>query len=54
MFQIMSLWGGVPAKVIESIDQYYVKLHKASLHVGHLSKVEKDKALKKIYNYGDN
>lgn len=42
---------GVPAKIIESIDTYYQKLHRESLHVGHLKGKQKDDELKKIYGY---
>ena len=42
---------GVPAKVIESIDEYYLKAQKKSTHLGHLKSKEKDDALKEFFNY---
>ncbi len=42
---------GVPAKVIKSIDEYFQKLQRESLHLGHLKGKEKDDALKKYYGY---
>lgn len=42
---------GVPARVIKTIDEYFEKIQKESLHLGHLREEEKDKALKKYYNY---
>ena len=42
---------GVPARVTKTADEYFEKLKKESLHVGHLTWKEKDDALKKIYNY---
>lgn len=42
---------GVPAKVIKSTDEYFEKIKKESLHLGHLKYEEKDMALKKYYNY---
>ena len=42
---------GVPARVIKTIDEYFEKIQKESLHVGHLKGQEKDLALMKIYNY---
>ena len=42
---------GVPAKKIKQIDEYFEKLKKESLHLGHLKGKEKDIALKKYYNY---
>lgn len=43
---------GVPAKVIKTADEYFEKLQRDSLHLGHLVGEEKDKALKKFYKYG--
>lgn len=43
--------GGVPARVIESLEQYHLKLQRSSLHVGHLTGKKKDDALKAIYGY---
>ena len=44
-----SVVAGVPARVIESTDEYLKKLEKESLHLGHLVGIEKEKALKKYY-----
>lgn len=44
-----SVVAGVPAKVIRSADQYFEKLQTESLHLGNLSAVEKDIALRKYY-----
>lgn len=40
---------GNPARVIKTIDEYFEKLKRESLHLGHLSAKEKDKALRKYY-----
>lgn len=45
---------GVPAKVIKTIDEYFEKIQRESLHLGHLCFEEKDKALKEYYNYTGN
>ena len=42
---------GVPARVIKTIDEYFEKLQRESLHVGHLKGEEKDRELMKIFNY---
>lgn len=42
---------GVPARVIKTTEEYFEKIQKESLHVGHLKGKEKDKELKKIFNY---
>ncbi len=42
---------GVPARVIKSTDEYFEKLQKESLHVGHLNGKEKDMKLRKIFGY---
>ena len=42
---------GIPAKVIKTADEYFDKLKRESLHLGHLKGEEKDKALKKYYDY---
>ena len=42
---------GVPAKVIKTADEYFEKIQKESLHLGHLKGVEKDKALMEYYQY---
>lgn len=45
------VYGGVPARFIKTIDDYFYKISKESLHLGHLKGEEKDKALKKYYGY---
>ena len=42
---------GVPAKIIKTADEYFEKLQRESLHLGHLKDEEKDKALMNYYNY---
>ena len=42
---------GVPARVIETADEYLEKLKARSLHLGHLAWEEKDRALKRHYGY---
>ena len=42
---------GVPAKVIETIDEYYAKAIIKSTHLGHLKRKEKDDELKKLFKY---
>ena len=42
---------GVPAKVIKTADQYFEKIKKESLHLGHLKGKDKDRALREYYNY---
>lgn len=42
---------GVPAKVIKTADEYFEKIQRESLHLGHLRGEEKDLALKKYYCY---
>lgn len=42
---------GVPAKVIESFEEYFIKAKTKSTHLGHLKAEEKDKALKKYFKY---
>lgn len=39
---------GVPARVIKTADEYFEKIQKESLHVGHLVGKEKDIELQKI------
>ena len=46
-----SLAVGVPARVIKTADEYFEKIQKESLHLGHLIDKEKDEALKKYYKY---
>ncbi len=42
------VYGGVPAKLIKPIDEYFEKIQNESLHLGHLKGAEKDKALRKL------
>lgn len=46
-----SVAAGVPARVIKTYDEYFEKLKKESLHLGHLTYEKKDKALKEYYGY---
>lgn len=46
-----SVVAGVPARVIETLDEYHEKCKAKSLHLGHLKGKEKDNELKKYYNY---
>jgi acetyltransferase-like isoleucine patch superfamily enzyme len=46
-----SVFGGVPAKLIKSSDDYLKKIRVKSLRLGHLEGKEKDLALKKYFNY---
>jgi len=46
-----SVAAGVPARVIKTADEYFQKLQKESLHLGHLKGQEKDAALKEYYKY---
>jgi acetyltransferase-like isoleucine patch superfamily enzyme len=43
--------GGVPARIIKTTDEYFEKIKKESLHLGHLKGADKDKALKELFNY---
>ena len=45
---------GVPARVIKTYDEYFVKAKQESLGFGHLTYEKKDQALKKHYNYKGN
>lgn len=45
---------GVPAKVIESYEEYFHKLTKKSIHLGNLSAEEKNRAMQEYYNYQGN
>lgn len=45
---------GIPAKVIKSADEYFDKIKRESLHLGHLQGQMKDRALMKHYNYTGN
>lgn len=42
---------GVPARIIKTADEYFEKIQKESIHLGHLKGQEKDKALMKYYGY---
>ena len=42
------VYGGVPAKLIKPIDEYFRKIQQESLHLGHLKGKEKDRELRKI------
>lgn len=46
-----SVVGGVPARFIKSIDDYFEGLKKKSLGLGHLKGKEKDFALRKHFQY---
>ena len=45
---------GVPARVIKTAEEYFEKLQRESLHLGHLKGEEKDIALRKYYGYTGN
>lgn len=45
---------GVPARVIKTADEYFEKIQRESLHLGHLKGQEKDRALMKYYHYEGN
>lgn len=45
---------GVPAKIIESYEEYFDKLKEKSIHLGNLSAEEKNQAMQKFYNYQGN
>lgn len=42
---------GNPARVIKTADEYFEKLKKESIHLGHLKGNEKDKALREYYGH---
>lgn len=42
---------GVPARVIKTADEYFEKLQRESIHLGHLKGQEKDLALMKHFGY---
>jgi serine acetyltransferase len=46
-----SVYGGVPAKKIKSIEDYFARIKENSLGLGHLKGKEKDEALKKYFYY---
>ena len=41
---------GVPARVIKKTEEYFEKLQRESIHLGHLVGKEKDKALREYYS----
>lgn len=43
-----TVWGGCPAKFIKPIEEYFEKIQKESLHLGHLKGKDKDRELRKI------
>jgi len=45
-----SVVAGNPARVIKTTSEYFEKLQMQSLHLGHLNRTEKDKALRKIFD----
>ena len=45
---------GIPARVIKTADEYFEKIQRESLHLGHLKGEEKDRALMRYYNYQGN
>lgn len=45
-----SVAAGIPARVIESIDDYYLKHQKDFSYIKHFDEIEKKKYLLKIYN----
>lgn len=49
-----SVVAGVPAKIIKTTDEYFEKLKRESLHLGHLKGQEKDRALMKHFGYTGN
>lgn len=49
-----SLAVGVPARVIKTADEYFEKIQRESLHLGHLKGQEKDRALMEYYGYKGN
>lgn len=42
------VYGGIPAKFIKPIEEYFEKIQKESLHLGHLKGAEKDRELRKL------
>lgn len=44
-----SVYAGMPAKFIKTIDDYTLKCIDESLELGHLSAIEKDKALRQLF-----
>lgn len=46
-----SVVAGNPGRIIKTTEEYYEKLKRESLHLGHLKGKEKDIALRKYYGY---
>lgn len=46
-----SVVAGIPAKIIESTNDYFEKAKKKSTHLGHLKREKKDIALRDYYKY---
>lgn len=46
-----SVVAGNPARFIKTSEEYFEKLKRESLHLGHLTGKEKDKELRKYYGY---
>ena len=46
-----SVAAGVPARVIKPIQEYFEKIQRESIHLGHLKGEEKDRALREYYHY---
>lgn len=44
-----SVAAGVPAKVIKPLEQYFEELSRRSLGIGHLSGVEKERELRRVF-----
>lgn len=42
---------GVPARVIKTADEYLNKIENESIHLGHLTGAEKDRALRRYYKH---
>lgn len=45
---------GIPARAIKTFDEYFEKVERESLHLGHLKGQEKDRALMEYYGYTGN
>lgn len=43
------VFGGVPAKFIKTTEEYFEKIQKESIHLGNLSAIKKEKALKEYF-----
>ena len=49
-----TVFGGCPAKKIEDIEDYFVKIQDKSIHLGNLVGEEKDIAMREYYKYKGN